>query len=126
VSDPYLPVSAPGAADLVPSIPTDQRDYGPSLRVLGWVGAVLTLGYLLPTAIGVQRGRSNAGSIAVVNIVLGWSVIGWLVALIWASVAHSELPPAPAPNTIAAPPAWYPQPDGSLKYWSGTNWVNRP
>jgi hypothetical protein len=46
------------------------------------VGLLALLLYFLPSIIG--RDRRNAGAIFLVNLLTGWSVIGWVVALIWA------------------------------------------
>ena len=47
--------------------------------------AVITLAafviYLLPTFVGVRRGAPNMGSVGVINLFLGWTVVGWVVAL---------------------------------------------
>ena len=40
--------------------------------------------YMLPTIEATQRKKSNITSIALVNVFLGWSLIGWIVALVWA------------------------------------------
>lgn len=40
--------------------------------------------YFLPTLIGVLRKKANSTSIFVVNLFLGWTVIGWVVCLAWA------------------------------------------
>ncbi len=40
--------------------------------------------YLVPTMIAVMRGHANTGPIVIVNIILGWTMIGWVVALAWA------------------------------------------
>ena len=45
------------------------------------VGAAL---YFLPTIVAVARHRSNVAVIAVINVLLGWSFIGWVVALVMA------------------------------------------
>jgi hypothetical protein len=37
--------------------------------------------YMLPTIIGWRRRVPHLGSIAVINIFLGWTFIGWVVAL---------------------------------------------
>ncbi len=37
--------------------------------------------YFLPSLIG--GGKRNAGAIFVLNLLLGWTVIGWVVALVW-------------------------------------------
>lgn len=43
--------------------------------------AILVSIYFLPTIIGHQRKVSNLGSIAVINALLGLTLIGWVVAL---------------------------------------------
>lgn len=43
----------------------------------------LSILYLLPSIIG--RKKKNATSIQVLNFFLGWTLIGWVVALIWAT-----------------------------------------
>ena len=38
--------------------------------------------YFLPTIIGIRK--RNASAILVLNLLLGWTFIGWVVALVWA------------------------------------------
>ena len=45
--------------------------------------SVFTIGYLLPTSIALVR-RVPTGACFLVNLLLGWTVIGWIVALILA------------------------------------------
>lgn len=46
---------------------------------------VLGLGiYLLPAGIAFLRGHQSSVAIALVTVLLGWSFIGWVVALVWA------------------------------------------
>lgn len=45
--------------------------------------------YMLPTIIAFMRKKKNTGAIAVVNFFLGWSLIGWVVALAW-SFTHEN------------------------------------
>ena len=40
--------------------------------------------YFLPSIIAIFRSKSNTAAIVVLNLFLGWTFIGWLVALIWA------------------------------------------
>jgi threonine/homoserine/homoserine lactone efflux protein len=40
--------------------------------------------YFLPYIIAENRHHRNLKSIAVVNICLGWTFLGWVVALAWA------------------------------------------
>lgn len=40
--------------------------------------------YFLPTGIAWENQKKNLPAIALLNFFAGWSVIGWLGALIWA------------------------------------------
>ena len=40
--------------------------------------------YFLPTIVAIARHKTNLMGIVLVNFFLGWSVIGWIVALVWA------------------------------------------
>lgn len=66
--------------------------------------------YLLPTIEAWLRKHSNLGSITLVNIFLGWSLIGWVVALVWAFKKPEPVvaltpatPPAPVQETKKCP-----------------------
>ncbi len=43
--------------------------------------------YLLPAFIAYQRAHSNRHAILLINLFLGWSIIGWLGALIWSATS---------------------------------------
>jgi hypothetical protein len=40
--------------------------------------------YFLPSIIALARSKRDIGGILLLNIFLGWTVIGWVVALVWA------------------------------------------
>jgi len=48
--------------------------------------------YFVPTVIAVKREKHNRLAIAGLNIVLGWTVIGWGAALVWALLKDKPLP----------------------------------
>lgn len=48
--------------------------------------------YFIPTIVGAIRKVPNIGSVIVINLFLGWTLIGWVVAL--AMAARSVPPPA--------------------------------
>lgn len=50
--------------------------------------AVVTLGYMLPWAFAAVRGKSNHWAVFALNLLLGWTLIGWVVALVMALTAH--------------------------------------
>lgn len=39
--------------------------------------------YLIPTGVAMLRNHHNAGAIFALNLFLGWTVIGWVGALVW-------------------------------------------
>ena len=41
--------------------------------------------YFFPSIIAFARSKRDATSIFLLNLFLGWTLIGWVVALIWAS-----------------------------------------
>ena len=63
--------------------------------------------YFLPSIIG--RNKRNANAICLLNIFLGWTVIGWVVALVWAASKDD-----PAPIAVNLSPALFCQ--GCGKY----------
>jgi hypothetical protein len=47
--------------------------------------AVLVFGlYLLPAIVAAIRKHQSFGGIFILNLLLGWTVLGWIVALVWA------------------------------------------
>lgn len=46
--------------------------------------------YLLPWMIASMRSHPNSMSIAIINICLGWTGLGWIVCLAWAASATKK------------------------------------
>jgi hypothetical protein len=46
--------------------------------------------YFLPTIIALIKSKRDAVAILLLNLFLGWSVIGWIIALVWA--AKNDVP----------------------------------
>lgn len=65
--------------------------------------ALLLMAYFMPTLIARDREHHNAGAIFVVNLLAGWMLIGWFVALVWSFTAVR--PPEPPRPRI--PPRLY-------------------
>ena len=40
--------------------------------------------YFLPSIIGLARNKRDITAIVLLNFFLGWTMIGWIVALVWA------------------------------------------
>lgn len=47
--------------------------------------------YFLPAIIAFGRSKRDAVSILVLNLLLGWTAIGWVVALVWALKADAPV-----------------------------------
>jgi hypothetical protein len=76
--------------------------------VVAWIVAALTLAYMLPWAVAATRNRSNVGAVALVNLFLGWSLIGWVVALVMA--CGSDRPVVVVQNSYGPPQQPWAQP----------------
>jgi hypothetical protein len=40
--------------------------------------------YFLPSIVALARSKRDIGAILLLNFFLGWTMIGWVVALVWA------------------------------------------
>lgn len=45
--------------------------------------AILAAGYFLPFLIALLRGHRNVFGVFVLNLFLGWTMLGWIAALAW-------------------------------------------
>lgn len=87
--------------------------------VIAWIVAILTSLYMLPWAIAATRSKQNIRPIVAINVFLGWTLIGWVAALVMACVND------PQPTFVAAvttgpygypPAAAYPYPPQYQQY----------
>lgn len=46
--------------------------------------------YFLPAIIAKSKKRTNTGAIFALNLLLGWTLIGWVIALVWALTTDSK------------------------------------
>ena len=44
---------------------------------------ILAVVYFAPTIIAVRGDHKNQGAIAVLNLLLGWTFLGWVASLVW-------------------------------------------
>jgi hypothetical protein len=54
--------------------------------------------YFLPTFISCNRGHHQTGPIVILNLFLGWTLVGWVIALAWScsALAATDATDAPA------------------------------
>lgn len=46
--------------------------------------------YFLPSIFAHGRKHPQVAAILVLNLVAGWTVVGWMVALVWAFIVESD------------------------------------
>lgn len=47
---------------------------------------VIAVLYLLPTLMAFGRGHPRRQELAIFNVLLGWTLIGWIIAFLWAAL----------------------------------------
>jgi len=65
--------------------------------------------YFLPTITAAERKKRNVGAIFALNFFLGWTLIAWVISLVWALTVDNPVQPvapvAQAANIIHNPAA---------------------
>ena len=85
--------------------------------------------YFLPSIVAGVRHVPNFGSVLVVNIFLGWTLIGWVVAMAMAARSVDRTPrgyaghPPPPPGPGGQ---WFPDPStrNQYRWWDGAKWTD--
>jgi hypothetical protein len=55
------------------------------------VGALIAmLIYFAPTIVAYNRRHMSSGAIFLLNVFLGWTVIGWILSLIWSFTGNTR------------------------------------
>ncbi|MGB8390952.1 superinfection immunity protein [Mycobacterium sp.] len=83
-------------------------------------GAIL---YFIPTIVATTRKVRNAGSVFVVNLFLGWTLIGWVIALAMSvrtvdrgnEIGDRGTPPQSTPIALDAPQKLAPRQSTNVK-----------
>lgn len=44
---------------------------------------IMLVAYFIPTVVASGRSHQSAGAIFCLNLLLGWTLLGWVVALVW-------------------------------------------
>ena len=76
--------------------------------------------YFFPTCIAGFRNHHQQYAILALNLFLGWTFVGWVIAFVWALTAiNKDQQPSKAPKapkTHKAPPGW-PKPPKAPPGW---------
>lgn len=75
------------ASDIASAIAAATLSPGGGLVVL----LISLAAYFLPWIIAGTRHHHQLGAIALTNVLLGWTVLGWVAALIWSATAVREV-----------------------------------
>ena len=54
---------------------------GIGFLVIAGIGLLI---YFIPSFVAFNKKKSNAGAIFALNLLLGWTLVGWVVSLVWA------------------------------------------
>jgi hypothetical protein len=52
--------------------------------------AIIVLIYLLPTLVAFSREHPQRGWILILNLIFGWTLLGWILIFLWAALGRSE------------------------------------
>lgn len=77
-----------------------------------FIWAIIFAMYWIPSIVGGMRHVRNLGSVVVINFFLGWTLIGWVIAL--AMACRSAEPRRQAYAPPGAPPPNWQQPPGPM------------
>jgi len=88
-----------------------------AVTLLIGVAVVCAALYLLPVLVGWARQVPDIGAIAVIDILLGWTFLGWVLAL---AMALRSVPPAsPVVQVVQNMPPPYLPPARPFAGWAG-------
>lgn len=70
-----------------------------------WLVVLVVIGlYFLPYIVAASNKKQNSAAIGALNFFLGWTVVGWVVALVWA-MSKDASQPAPQVHVNVPTPA---------------------
>ena len=83
----FIAVASVAMIAALSQMPADTVDN--TVKALFIVGITIG-GYFLPSILAGARGHHNVLAIFLLNLLLGWTGLGWIAALIWAATAVSR------------------------------------
>lgn len=79
----WIPFAVGGGVILLGLLLKLREHLAGNLALLALLTAAFTL-YFLPTLVARTRRKSNTRAIFVLNLLAGWTFVGWVVAMVWA------------------------------------------
>ncbi len=67
---------------------TAPQKTGQMVVTIAWILTVLTVGYMLPWAVAVTRRSTNSTATGLLCFFLGWTVVGWIMAMVMACIGR--------------------------------------
>lgn len=64
---------------------------------------ILFLAYFVPAFVAHARGHRNSNAISILNLLLGWTFLGWIIALVWSCTANVAQRDVYVPATASTP-----------------------
>jgi tryptophan-rich sensory protein len=62
------------------------------IELTGLIGLLILLVlYFLPFVVAIFRHHRNKGAIFILNLFLGWTLVGWVVAVMWAVLSDQKV-----------------------------------
>jgi len=82
--------NVPQVRSEVPVSENEQLNDFKTKWALIFVGSMIL--YFVPTIVANAREHHNSGAITILNLLLGWTLLGWIIALVWAATAVRQKP----------------------------------
>lgn len=91
------------------SLPPEQREVLPAAVLMTvWLVVVVAAAvaavwlYMLPSWVARKHGHRNLAALKAANILLGWTLVGWALCLVWSLMNSQRTQPAPLFAGISA------------------------
>ena len=65
------------------------KAFAGAVFMLAVLAALLVL-YFLPAIVAQKRSHHNRTAILVLDLLAGWTVLGWIIAMVWATTVVRE------------------------------------